>query len=412
VPCLTYLGLFDYSLGYGFINYYFGIGVFLLIFALWCHGTAWPHWRRLLLFAACTTVLYFCHFIAGIAYGLVVGGYEAWRLRADRRSIGRGEIAARLAVLAGQFLPFLALTLYAAIPRQAWGGILYVWLGKLQVFLAPFLFFRDAFELRTFLCILALAIVLRRRLRLAPQFHLPALALVLGAIAMPTGLAGTWFGDARLGTALWPLAIAALSLDVPSRRMRTALAGAAAAFFLAHVFVLSQSFVGYGRMFEELRTAARETLPPGSRVLPAKQNYENIGGIAPTDQFEVFANAVPLLLLDQPLYVPILFAAEGRQPLWVEPPNKAVHLPFGGPMPDRLLRESVSPESGPALRRYGTPTPWERWAGWPAHFDSVVMLDFGDATNPLPGLLEVRRRGSFFTIYAVVRRTGSDAAGG
>jgi hypothetical protein len=71
-------------------------------------------------------------------------------------------------------------------------------------------------------------------------------------------------------------------------------------------------------------------------------------------------------------------------------------------MPVDLLVSSVAPESAERLaREAGQGEFYDRFAGWPQTFDYVLMLDFGTPRNPLPGLLEPKAAGSYFTLYAI-----------
>lgn len=402
-PLAAYLCLYDYSLGYGFINYYFGIGLALIALALWHRSEAWPFGRRAVVFAALATGLYFSHLIALAAYGIALAGYEAWRLRSGSDRLDPAWLVRRAAPIVLQFLPAVVLLLAAALPRQEWDDFLYRWPMKAQALFAPFLLFHQIADYAAFILLMVLALWLRARggLHFARPLLFPVAALAVAVLLFPTGLGGSWFNDVRLGTAIWPIALAAITVEGASRRTVRWIAAAAAVLFLVRTADLTQDFAAYGRMYDELRAAAIVAVEPGSRVLPAMQNVDNIDAVAPTAYRRVFDNAAALLVLDQPVFVPNLFTAKGRQPLAVDAPYSDVAVPYGPPMPEQLLIAGVSGDNAARMQALAGTGTWHRWAGWPSSFDYVVMLDFGAPRNPLPDILAPRWHGSFFTIYAV-----------
>ena len=80
----------------------------------------------------------------------------------------------------------------------------------------------------------------------------------------------------------------------------------------------------------------------------------------------------------------------------------AIDVPYARPIPLDTLVMAVAPDSaGRLAREVGGEEFYDRFAGWPETFDYVLMLDFGTPRNPLPGLLEPKASGSYFTLYAI-----------
>ena len=241
----------------------------------------------------------------------------------------------------------------------------------------------------------------RYRIEVAPAAIYPLLGLVFATIATPSWLLGNWGNDFRLMVPLVCLLIAGTNLRIPERRFGLAFAAAVALVFGLRVAPLTQYWLDYDRLFGELRAAAG-SLEPGSRVLPAVDNWHEVGPFAPTAHYQSFDNIPALLALDRDVYLPTLFTTEGRQPLSVSPAYAETDVPHGNPMRLDRLRVGADPGSADELYRMRGPGDYSYlWADWPNKFDYLLMLEFEGVGNPLPEILSPHHRGSYFTIYRV-----------
>ena len=99
-PMTIFLFLYNDILSLGFLNYLFGVGGALILFALWVRCESWPLWTRLTIFPLCTFLLLISHLGALAVYGLMVVCYEFWRLSGlpPRRRAGAFRIPRTSAV--------------------------------------------------------------------------------------------------------------------------------------------------------------------------------------------------------------------------------------------------------------------------------------------------------------------------
>ena len=79
-PILAALFAYNANLMWGFLNYYFAIGLGFLVLAAWIAGGDNRSPLRLAGFALATTVIYFCHLFACATLAVMIGSYEigAW----------------------------------------------------------------------------------------------------------------------------------------------------------------------------------------------------------------------------------------------------------------------------------------------------------------------------------------------
>ena len=398
----TVLFLYNYVLGFGFLNFLFGTGVYLLCFALWIRSQAWPGAARLAVMSLCAFLLFVCHLGAFGAYGLTVACHELWRLRAAPPG-GLAALARRVTAAGAQFLVPLAVLLIARPPVMSEGLLGYELVTKITALMALFTVYHQPLDIMIGVFALAALLLLLRRgwIAVAPAVVFPLIGLSLSVVVMPSWLMGNWANDFRLMVPLLCLFVAGSELRVPCPRPLLLLVVTALGLFAARIVTLSLDWAHYDRLFAELRGAAR-VLDSGARVLPAVDNWQGVARIAPNPYGRVFYNLPALLALERPVFVPTLFTAPGRQPLSVAPHLAAIDVPHGKPMTVARLRLGATADGADRLfatRRTGDYS--YRWAGWPRRFDYVLMLDFGQPNNPLPELLSPVHGGSYFTIYAV-----------
>lgn len=411
-PLVVYLFFYNHIVALGFLNFIFGTGLMLLCFALWIASKRWALWPRSALFGLLSTVLLFAHFGAFAAYGLCVLAYElGLALRGGGASLYRRGLA-----LAGKGLQFAApLTLLVLLSPSPPGdlSLRYDLWSKVRGLLSPVLFHQRSDEVVLFALLLAILLFLHARRWLA--FHgdllFPVVALALALLAVPTWLMDNWGNDLRIGLPLAAIFVAALSIRLP-RRAGLALGAVFLVLLGYRVTVMTDDWRRYDALYAEFRLASA-VFEPGSSVLPAADNAENVTAFAPAPTSLPFFNVYALSLLERPVFLPTLFTAEGRQILSVKPPYRDWDVPHSRPLYPAMLERTVDPTSAPALRRERSLSEhFHVFAGWPRHFDYVVMLDFGRPRNPLPDLLRVRHRGSFFTIYEVAAVAGAQVGEG
>ncbi len=399
---VVYLVLYNYVFAYGFLNYLFGVGLFLLLFAFWIASDGWPWPRRLGLAALGTVAIFVSHLGAFATYGLCVAGYELGRwLRSETRS--PGELLRQVCLVVGQCLPPLVLMLTVVPSMPGTPDFYYDLSRKFKALVVPALFYEQALDFAFFAAfVLLLFFVVRGRgIRFAAVLLMPVAALGLAVLLVPTWTLGNFGNGFRLAVPLVLLLIAGsrISLDRPKA---LALATIGLLLFVTRMATITLHWIDYDRMYSEMRTAAR-SVEPGSRILPAVEDWSDVDRVAPTPYHRVFYHAPALLLLERPVFLPSIFTAEGRQPLSVQPAYARQDVPHMTPLPiDRLVLAVNAESRDELLRTQPFHAFQDRFADWPASFDYVLMLDFGAPRNPLPHLLAPTHSGSYFTLYKVL----------
>ena len=400
----VHLVAFNLVFFYGFLNYLLGIGAAILLLAVWI-GLQHRSWQlRLVAGATGALVIFFCHPIAFACYGLLVIGYELSHWLYSNRRDGR-QLFGRCAVSGLQFLPTLLLLLMIQSPM---GGpeldIQYLAGVKLMSLFVPTLFSLGPADISLTLALLAAAAIFlfRAELRFGSALILCAAGLAVAVIATPTWLSGNWGNDFRLMVPLTMVLIAACRLEPRDSRILMAVAAAVLVIFTVRLVIIASNWVEYDALYNEVAIAAAE-LEPGARVLPVITNVDHILDIAPTASRSLFNHTPALLLLHSSAFVPTLFTAQGRQPLSVTAAFSEIDIPHGAPLPLPVLKLALDPKSAAEIVKRSTKGNFfhHRFAGWPAKFNYVFMIDFGQQQNPLPSILGRVVSGSYFTLYRI-----------
>lgn len=398
---LIHFVLFNYVLAFGFLNYLFSVGLMLVCTGLWLMAEEIALWKRLLMTAFFGFVLFFGHILAFFAFGLFVAGhssYRQWTRDATWASRFRGLIV--------QGLPLLSPLVLQVTLSPAHGGDLdiryQIWI-KITAFLTPTLLYHQLSDMAVFLPLaLFLYVGFKRHwLTLPRSMRLPLMLFVASILLIPSWMMDNWGNDWRLSIPLAALFVAALRADGLPSRLAPAFLLAGLALLILRVGSLTSDWREYDARYAEFREAAR-ILPAGARILPAYDPNGDAGRVSPAHSRALFFHVPTLALLERPVFVPTLFTAKGKQVLSVRPPNDLRDVPHSKPMTPATMAFARLPDSRRELLRKRHPSEhFHRFAGWPEHFDYVVMLDFGNPLDLLPEILTPVWRGSYFTIYRI-----------
>lgn len=411
------LFVYNAALFWGFLNFLFGAGLFLLVFSAWIATGRWPIGWRLLAFSPVATALLALHLFAFGVYALAVAGYEIGE-RLRKRELSAKSFAS-LCLAGLQFVPAAllwlmgaahegpTLTTYGTPPEKAIAA-----LSGMTFERAP-----QALDIVLILtCAVFAALAVRGRwVKLAPQMRLP-LALLAGvAVLIPTWLNGIWAADIRLPIILMFLIVASTRLERPPRgRLVPAFAALAVLLLCVRIGVVTGVWREYDAQLQDLR-AASAVIDPGARLLVVWDQLEEddkrvdgVPRILARRLPQSYWHAASLAVIDRSAFIPSLFTL--WTPVEVTERNdglfRVIALPLG---PDALAAgataETTDPDSSPNPLGEGA-----YWHRWPETFDYVLWFDF--AKRPLAGLpqLELAAEGSFFRIYRIVRPSGSAAA--
>jgi hypothetical protein len=400
-PAASALFAFSYVTSLGFVNYLFGVGIWLLAFAGWIvlsRGTV--RWR-----IAGGTLLslavFFCHFFAFFGYMLCVGAYEfgVWLAIGNRRPFAllrRGIVA---------FCPFIPpLVIFVIASRGQLGGD--TWYGspsdKFITLFSPVLFQGVPYNLGILVALLYVPFRkgLLGTVHLVAPMGVPLLAVAVAAVAMPNVLAGVWGVDFRLPVVFVFLLIASCSWSGVSPRAAISVTGFMVMLLALNIGMIVWAWRPIGRQFDEFRHAL-PAIPTGAKVIV----FRDETGTDPAmlhQPISIYDHLAALAVIERDAYIPFLFK-HAMMPVAAAPALRIIDTAVGNPIELHQLIEGMDPLRGQAM--LGTPSNMgmtNYWGNWPQHFDYAVEFSFGARPN-LPPLLDRVASGTFFNIYRIER---------
>ena len=200
---------------YGFINFVFGFGVFMVAYALWLRRRAEMSSLHTVALAALLVLAYLCHLAAfGLLSTAIVVTVVFDRL------FGRTTRAAGTRALIA-FLPSLVLLVYGAQARGGSGGMAWGTLkGKVQVLGGVFLTYDyrlDAAWIGGALVIALVAVACSRSVSIEPSFAALAIVFALLSLLLPHSLITASNVDARVVPATVAFCLCAVRLSLAPR---------------------------------------------------------------------------------------------------------------------------------------------------------------------------------------------------
>lgn len=402
-PVVTFLLLYNHILFWGFLGYLFTAGVALFAFSawigLWGRGTL----LRVSVFSVVALILLASHVFGLFVYGLLVLGYELWRVR-DFKTFSR-EMVGAWSVSGAQFvLPFAlfaqwtiansspvpALTEYGPLGLRFVALISPVHMGAPRIDIPTAIFLALVFALCRS----------NKSVGFAGEMKLPILLLTAATLALPQYLAGVWGTHFRLPTIIACVLVAGARIEPEARRLARVVACAAVAIFCLRTGVVAQQWAGFERKFEEFR-AASAVMESGKRILVVEDKEDTPPGELALYGMQ-FWHLPALAVIERSAFLPYLFT--GHVGIHAASGVQLLDTPTGIPLSRILLQDGIDPVSsmfplGYPINRYVS----AYWTGWPEQYDYVVSIRFANEANPAPAYLQLVRRGSFFDIYRVVK---------
>ena len=399
-PVLAILLLYNAALFWGFLNYLFTAGLALMAFGAWIALRDRSVWLRGTVFPCLTFALYAGHLMGLFVYGILVFGYEAWRWR-QKPAAASGGVAEWAPSVAQFVLPAaLFLNWSAGKPADAPAineyGALAV---KLAALVSPASFGLPFVDIPT-VAFLGIAIVACRSspsVGLTPAVRLPLLLLALCAVVMPNYLMSVWGVDLRLPMIVGCVLIAGTRFDSGSERLEFGLVAAAIFLVILRVGAVSNSWSQFDADFKEFRERIA-VLEPGTTLLVVEDPADLPEGKLPSHSNSYWHMAA-LAVIDRAVFLPTLFT--GHTAIRAAPAYQIIDTQVGTPLTRRQLLADAIPHvpTGHRLNRFYR----AYWSGWSDHFDYVLVIRFGNLSNPDPERLRRRLRGSYFDLYRVLK---------
>jgi hypothetical protein len=230
-------------------------------------------------------------------------------------------------------------------------------------------------------------------LKLEPAGIWLAIGFSLLYLAIPSKLLGTHFVDLRVIPAAALIIPAFCSLSLPSRRWTIAALTAVIGITLANLAIVFGVWLSYRADYAAIIESFRK-IDRGSLVLIGGSSEGEDPPFNDLTQYPM-AYAPTLAVHYANAFVPNVFTEVGKQPVQARAAVRRLAIPYGGPMPIRVLA---------AIAAGQTPSdipPFIRT--WYRDYDYLYVLGPGVA-NPLPNLLEELDRSTRFVLYKI-RRT-------
>ena len=245
------------------------------------------------------------------------------------------------------------------------------------------------------LALMALLYFAARRgaLKLEPAGIWLASGFALLYLAIPSTLLGTSFVDLRVIPAAALIIPAFCALSLPSRRWTIAALATVAGITLANLAVVCVVWLSYRADYASIIESFHK-IDRGALVLVGSSGDGEDPPFNDLTQYPM-AYAPTLAVHYANAFVPNLFTEVGKQPVQARAAVRRLALPYGGPMPMRVLAAiaagRTSSEIPPFIRT------------WPRDYNYLYVLG-PRVANPLPNLLEELDGSTRFVLYRI-RRT-------
>jgi hypothetical protein len=385
--------LYCLPFSWGFVNFEFALGVALwgiaayLMFA----ERAWP--MRFAVNTVFVAALFAAHFFSLGIYGATLGMYELWR--ACDRKLSYRAAALRLLLLA---IPAVVLLQIMRLTSGSIGSEGTSWFVEFK----PVWLFRimNGYNMTvsaaTALALLGSLYVAARRdiLKLEPPGIWLAIGFSLLYLAIPSKLFGTSFVDLRIIPAAALILPAFCSLSLPGRRWTVAALAAVTGITLANLAVVYAVWLPYRADYAAIIASFRN-IDRGARVLVGGSGEGEDPPFNDLTQYPMFY-APTLAVHYANAFVPNLFTAVGKQPVQARPSVRPLAIPYGGPMPLRVLAALATGQQSPS-----EVPPFVRT--WHRDYDYLYVLG-PHVANPLPDLLQQLDASPRFVLYKVRRQ--------
>lgn len=324
-PLGSVLVAYNGTLLMGFLNFVVGIGLALLLAAVWIAWRERYPARVIALTTVGAAALFFCHLMSLVFCAILVGGNELawlWRHRNDARLVGR-----RMAVAVTPLLAPMVLYIQSPLSPVAAGLEFPTLTDKLRELVMPFgnyLLPLDIVTAAAAVGFVAICAALRQ-CRVTPGSGIALVVTAAAFLAAPNGVKGTYLFDTRFIIMLGFLVFGAF-LPVPQPRLVTA---AFALLFAVRMAVLDFAWWEQRQDVAGMRTAIA-SVRPGERVMLAFVTHRD----APTYWRDgpmsrhlslglpLYYHLPALLLIEQHAFWPYLFAEPSQQPIETLPPYR------------------------------------------------------------------------------------------
>jgi len=389
--------MFAYNTNFlmGFWSFYFGLGLSLVLFAIWIWWSRRPTVWQVIYFAAAMVTIYFCHIVAALALFVLLGIFELTRTAAEshrwpatRRSLVRLAAIALPAVCFFILRPHTVASqgvdwqLISGFPER-FGSILKTGVGEPQ--------WRFVLALIAFM-----AIGLRARfLYIHPSTRIVLITFALLCLVMPVEAAGGWGVHERYPALLFALLLASTDVRLP-HAIHNVLTGAAMLLVLVLAAALNRNWQLFDRKIDEFR-AALHKIPVGSTVFTVEDDTPGR-----RSESALYWHMESYVIADRQGFSSLLLTTRGQHIIHPNPNfERMAALTTYEAAPPQLsalprLRVTTTNDADLALFHGNI-------LNWQCRFDVVAVIELVRRTRPVPTEFELIHQGSFFALYRVRR---------
>ena len=330
----------------GFLNFTVGTGVALLLAASWLRWRDTAPLRALLIAIPGAAVLFFCHLMGLLFYGLLIGAYELTKLP-DFYS-KPSALVQRALVMVSVFVLPVALYLSSELSEMEGDAVYLSAGGKAAQLLIPFANYSLSLDIASAVLVaagLGLAVMTHRVL--IPATSAIALSLLsLIYLAAPFSYKGTYSLDTRFVVLLGFLLFGGMAPRALPRRIAKLIAAAMIALFAGRMTVLGNAWLAHNDDLAQIR-AVSASVEPGSTVFvttitPEEEPaYWDRGPAARrlSNGLRTDAHLPALLLIERHAWWPFLFDNPSQQPVETREPYRAMAAQVGGMPPHHDLEK-------------------------------------------------------------------------
>jgi hypothetical protein len=230
-------------------------------------------------------------------------------------------------------------------------------------------------------------------LKLEPAGIWLASGFALLYLAIPSMLLGTSFADLRVIPAAALIVPAFCSLSLPNRRWTIAALTAVTCITLANLAIVYVVWLSYRADYSAIIESFHK-IDRGSLVLVGSSGEGDDPPFNDLTQYPM-VYAPTLAVHYANVFVPNLFTEMGKQPVQARAAVRRLAIPYGGPMPIRVLAAIAAGQTSSDI------PPFIRT--WYRDYNYLYVLG-PRVANPLPNLLEELDGSTRFVLYKI-RRT-------
>lgn len=388
---LGFITVFNRSLEFGFINFLFGLGLGLFVFALWMRLE--PGWRRTAIVAALGLVVAANHILGFLFLGYIFVLWESAHYAFGKRGTWKAFVPTLMIRDGLAFAPGLLVIIYAfftASDVSTWSGDVARFGQRLPALLSGVGYFYSplaglAASAGIALLLAGLYFGIRNRVVIVhKEMAVVAAGVFLLVLVMPVHLDGIWGLHQRYAGAMIIMSAAAIRFRV---EVTAPLAAGVIAVLGAALMTNGVAHLARVDAVHSDVRSAMATLPAGPRLIMTA---------SPAVGFDVGVHSVSLAVIEADGYVPNLFT--NISAVDVAPAMRSLHHPQGKPQSVGTLRQAAQ-QTLPAAAN-------GRWSeqfyhGWPAHYSHLLYMRApGEELEELPGL-KLISEGRDFALYEI-----------